>query len=35
MKNTIKIGKRENERENLGSEIAGYAGRYKTTAVAK
>ena len=35
MKNTIKIGKIENGRETLGSEIAGYAGIYKTTVVAK
>ena len=35
MKNTIKIGKIENGRETLVSEIAGYAAIYKTTAFAK
>ena len=33
MKNTIKIGKKEKARETLGSEIARYAGIYKTIAV--
>ena len=35
MKNTIKIGKTENGRETLRSEIEGYAGIDKTTTVVK
>ena len=35
VKITIKIGKTKNGRETLGFETAGYAGIYKTTAVAK